>query len=549
MAAQLYFARDSKLFVEMDNQLWEVPILDGFSFSQTTNSSDITLAEMQNADGISRRGRRLFTDSLAPAEWSFSTYVRPYYSSNEHHAVEEVLWALMAGADKYTSTTNVGSLLTVDTISGSGTSMTAGTYTVNESDYSAAGDGTGATFSIVVTASAISSVTVLSGGYNYDVDDTITIAESVFGGSGSANLTFDVATVDDTGTTGFKRATNADTNSPFGDVVSQGDANSNVINFGQSNRSVLATCNLYFVMETNTTNPMVYKLEGAAINEASVDFDVDGIATINWSGFASNILDMQSKGFVHSVATSQAAPSLSQVFGVVSGTQKFGELVYNRTEDGRLYLLVSGNLASDVRVSSSVAESAATDATTVVASKTTAVDSTATFIRNRLTQLTVENNSTTNGLDSSYSMTLTGGNITFSNNITYLVPEELGKVNVPIEHVTGARTVTGSYTCYLTFNTNSNAGTSSDFYNDLTTAGVGLDLVVNDFRVEFQIGGNVADTPRLNLTIPKCHIEVPAHSVEDVISVETNFGAYTTDFDEADEFRLTYFGDSTSPIT
>ena len=59
MAQQLYFSRDSKLYVEFDNQVWEIPVLDGFSFSQSTNTSDITLAEMQGSDGISRRGRRL----------------------------------------------------------------------------------------------------------------------------------------------------------------------------------------------------------------------------------------------------------------------------------------------------------------------------------------------------------------------------------------------------------------------------------------------------------------------------------------------------------
>ena len=78
MAEQLYFSRDSKMFVGFDKKLWEVPVLDGFSFSQSTNQSEISLSEMQGADGLSRRGNRVFTDSLAPAEFSFSTYARPY---------------------------------------------------------------------------------------------------------------------------------------------------------------------------------------------------------------------------------------------------------------------------------------------------------------------------------------------------------------------------------------------------------------------------------------------------------------------------------------
>ena len=56
-------------------------------------------------------------------------------------------------------------------------------------------------------------------------------------------------------------------------------------------------------------------------------------------------------------------------------------------------------------------------------------------------------------LQASYSVTLTGGNITVSNNISYITPEELGIVNVPIGHVTGTRAISGSFTCYLTEDT------------------------------------------------------------------------------------------------
>ena len=73
MASVLYFSRDTKFYVEIGSAVWEVPILDGFSFSQTTNSTEVVLAEMEDSAGSSRRGRRLFNDSLAPVEWSFST--------------------------------------------------------------------------------------------------------------------------------------------------------------------------------------------------------------------------------------------------------------------------------------------------------------------------------------------------------------------------------------------------------------------------------------------------------------------------------------------
>ena len=125
-----------------------------------------------------------------------------------------------------------------------------------------------------------------------------------------------------------------------------------------------------------------------------------------------------------------------------------------------------------------------------------------------------------------------------------MVPEELGAVNVPIEHVTGGRTASGSFTCYLTLDDSSgNNGTSVELFNDMTNSatGGGLSKVVNNFEVVFQIGGSVG-TPRLNVTMPKVHINVPSHSIEDVISVETSFGAYTDDFNVANEVQLEYIG-------
>jgi hypothetical protein len=80
MADQLYFSRDTKVFIEIGTSIWEMPVLDGFSFSQATNASEVTLSEMSGTGGSSRRGRRMFTDSFAPAEWSFSTYMRPFTS-------------------------------------------------------------------------------------------------------------------------------------------------------------------------------------------------------------------------------------------------------------------------------------------------------------------------------------------------------------------------------------------------------------------------------------------------------------------------------------
>lgn len=73
---------------------------------------------------------------------------------------------------------------------------TAGTYTINDSDYSVSpSGGTGATFTVVVDSAGASTVTVTAGGSGYSVGNTITIADAQLGEGGVAALEFEVATV------------------------------------------------------------------------------------------------------------------------------------------------------------------------------------------------------------------------------------------------------------------------------------------------------------------------------------------------------------------
>ena len=383
MAQQLYFSRDTKVFIKKGSTVWEIPVLDGFSFSQATNSSEITLAEMESAGGVSRRGRKQFNDSLAPAEWSFSTYVRPFKSAgaadaaaaitakkadstaNNVHAVEEVLWALFSGPAAYTGFT-------------------------------------------------------------------------------------------------------------FTDQFAS-DATDLNIDFSESNKSTLGTADIFFVL--GNANKKVYKIAGCVVNEASLDFDIDGIATINWSGMGSEIIDDTATGIP--VAT--------------------------------------------------VAE---------------ALTATNNFIRNRLTTLTVAPTSqdpdgdSVNELEASYALTLTGGNITMSNNVTFITPEEIGLVNTPIGHVTGTRSVSGSMTCYLSKDTGLNTH-SSDLWQDLKAI---TNVVTNSFALVFKIGGTTAGTPRLEVSMPTCHLDIPTHSIEDVIAVETAFNALPSTIDGTNEATITYHG-------
>ena len=496
MAQQLYFSRDTKMFLEFDSFVWEIPVLDGFSFSQATNSSEITLNEMESSAGVSRRGRRAFNDSLAPGEWSFSTYVRPFTAAGaaqgtgsadtaaEVHAVEEVLWALMAGANNYASA-------------------------------------------------------------KYDKGGT--------------------------------------------DVLVPGNSNMTV-NFDSSNVAQLSTFNLYFVL--GNANRTVMKLEGCVVGEASLDFDIDGIATIAWSGNAANVVDFtgstitQTTDAVSSAVTVDGAVSsgattinLDAGHGAVQGDLLFVTSGSSLPTTGAPITNVSTNAITVAATSGTIADGAtltlrkATADGTAVAvgdvfldsddshrlfvftgtagtfvptteTKTSyvneAITTTTNFIRNRLTVLTVTpttqdpDGDSTNELESSYSLTLTGGNVTISNNITFITPEEIGTVNVPIGHVTGTRNVSGSFTCYLTEDT-ATTNASRDFFEDLRAI---TNVVTNSFALVFKIGG--ASGTGLELNMATSHVEIPTHSIEDVISLETNFQALPSTIDGTDELTLTY---------
>ena len=158
------------------------------------------------------------------------------------------------------------------------------------------------------------------------------------------------------------------------------------------------------------------------------------------------------------------------------------------------------------------------------------ITATSNFIRNRLSTLSIA--SSVSGSATTYSLTLTGGNITFTNNITFLTPETLG-TNQPFAHVTGTRSISGSFTCYL----DTAADKSRDLFEDLIGA---TTTITNSFDMAFNIGG--ATAPKLVVDIPTAHLEVPSHSIEDIISLETNFHALPSSIDGTNEATIAYTG-------
>lgn len=450
MADQLYFSRDTKVFIKIGTAIWEVPVLDGFSFSQATNASEVTLSEMSGTGGSSRRGRRMFTDSFAPAEWSFSTYMRPFTSvgaadaaaqlagkfastiDGDHHAVEEVLWGMMAGP---------------------------GYYDAAADDFKSAASG------------------------------TTYIAHTTTTGSGASLV--------------------------------EGNA---AIDFAQSNKSTLGTADIFFAMGGDNDTKTVYKISECVVNEASADFDIDGIATINWSGMGSIISD---EGTTVPVAT------------ITEGTTATNNFIRNR-----LTTLTAGKYpAAPITIGATASgvvqpvEGTRYKISVVGDTNWTAIGASAATVGVEF----VANDQTSTGTtgkafkEQTYGLVLTGGNVTITNNMTFLTPETLGSVNQPIGHVTGARSVSGSFTCYLNNDTDSSAELFEDLLGDTTT-------VTNNHRLVFAIGGTTPNLPRVEMSMLDCHLELPSHSIDDVISLETAFHALPSAIDKTDELTVKYFG-------
>lgn len=221
-----------------------------------------------------------------------------------------------------------------------------------------------------------------------------------------------------------------------------------------------------------------YVIDNAALDSATIDFGIDAIGTIAWAG----------KG-----------TALRQLSGV-SATQ--GSSV---TFTG----LGQGSVAKGK-------------------------ETTARYIANKLSVLEIGSIE----LEKSYTVALTGGSITISNNLTYLTPANLGVVNQPITYFTGTRAVSGSLTAYLRTGNNTSATLLQDFLENVNTASE------TKYYIFMALGGS-NNANRVELELPLAMLSVPTVSSEQVISTTINFTAQGSngtnyDLEQSNELTVTY---------
>lgn len=471
----LNLSRNTRLFVSTVStgnvaaDTWEVPVLDGYTFSQDAASQTVTLNEAGDAPV---RGQKIFNTALNPAEISFPTYIRPFFASSNHNAVEKMLWEGLIGP--------------------------------GPADYYA------------------------KAGTNY--------MEA---------------------------------------------------NFKGSNQHELLSLYLFFQLE-NTT----YRIDSVALNTAEIDFSIDAIAQITWTGQGLSITEVDTstwaagvdytaidsgalfiKNKLSSISLKKTTTSVSEDWVVDYGNALVGsgahtlaattaytvditidggstqtitidtttftgagtttiqnvidEINY-QLDGGVAYIEETGTNIGDLIIVSSTAGT--TSSITVVDGVTNALMATLDTVN----YVSIGAEGTTgSGTPTVYNVPITGGSLTIDNGITYLTPEELGVVNTPLGSFTGARAISGSITAYLNTGTNNTAGLLSDLASDTST-------VTQEFEMTMSVGGG-ANTPRADFIMNHAHLVIPSFTVEDVLSTEINFTALGERISNNDELIVRYY--------
>lgn len=425
---------------------FEFQILDGFSFSQGTQQSTVQISEAGTAPA---RGQRAFNTAVDPVEFSFSTYVRPYNNAGTITAEESYLWNALFSDKAIDSTDNAVSV-TSTAFSRASTATNVVTFTCASTDFSAKGIASGDVVSLAGVAGNYAdqwnspAVITLSPSNTAATSGTITYLRNPSAAAGTAP-----ATANPTVTYAkYAWTTHAATGTGGGAVPAHAQ-----VHTGQSNKNQLQKFGIVFIVDD-----IVYCIDNCVMDQVSLDFSLDGIATLAWSG----------KGIALRNVTAAATAG-----GVWSGS-------------------ITGNSAL--------------------------INSNAAFITNKLSTMKLVSKIT--GSDgsagTSYNIAITGGNLTISNNVSYVVPANLGVVNQAIGYFTGSRSISGNVTAYLKTGTAYSAQLLSDI--------IAANAAETKFKVQIEVGG-ANNTVHVDFLMNGAMLQIPTIETGDVMSTTINFTA------------------------
>lgn len=438
----------------------EIQVLDGFSFSQNTNQDTVTISE---AGVAPVRGQRAFNASLAPVDFSMSTYLRPYNATTSITAEESVLWNALL-SDKAISAAN--------TITVGGT-VSSAAYAFNNT--------TGqATITIGGTAMTYAGVSVgdwvVIAGLVQATDATILNSSAKVTALSATSITLDLANPKASGAaiagitiSGLKFFKSAW--APVATTYS-------IATTGGSNLNQLQKFGIIFVVDN-----AVYVIDNCAMNQATIDFGLDAIAMVAWTG---------------------QGTKLTQSTVITPATLAAGSTPKNI--DAQFIT----NKLSTVTLSLVNAIGAATAGT-------------------------------------NYAVALTGGSITINNNITYITPANIGVVNVPATYYTGTRSITGTVNAYLKTGVGEQStgqlladmlAAASATVEPMATMSIAVGGGTNATKV-------VLDMPAISMTIPSIDVQqVVSTAINFTAGGSTpnsTANANTFALDETNDLTIRYF--------
>lgn len=261
------------------------------------------------------------------------------------------------------------------------------------------------------------------------------------------------------------------------------------VTLAQSNKNQLLPFGLIICLDDAT-----FVIDNCVMDSATMDFGLDTIAMIQWAGKASAI-------------------------------RQFGKTA------------LSDNAGLNKTVATSASDSP-------FIGEAVLKDTKAAYLANKLSTITLYKDigGTTTG---PYDIALTGGNVTISNNVTYLTPSNLGVVNQPITYFTGTRSVTGSVNAYLRTGTLS----ATALYNALITAS--SSDVNPAYNLKMSVGGTATAATRIDLVMPAVVLQIPTIATEQIISTTIGFTAQGSaggafDIGQNNEIEIRYFVADTS---
>ena len=208
-----------------------------------------------------------------------------------------------------------------------------------------------------------------------------------------------------------------------------------------------------------TIDTTTFIIDNCVLNTATIDFGLDAIASIQWAGQG---------GVLRQVAT----PTLS----------------------GTSTITFAGSLTG-----------------TALGKNTTAP-----YIANKLSTVTLDEGIGVGG--TAYTLALTGGSLTISNNVTYLTPANIAEVNKPVTYFTSTRAISGTLNCYLRTGTGNSADLMSQM---LATSSSDVNPA---FFIKIAVGG-AANVTHVDFTMPAVVLSIPAVNAEQVVSTTINFTA------------------------